>query len=231
MDFSNEPIEGVYNDFVYNIENLARNTQDSYSAILDFLEFFNTIINALVPIIISLILLTGLIYLIRYALSAQNIDESRVSIRGATRAFVALFITINIWTIIRIVQDIGSMSTAVAYFLFFFSFLLFGFWSLFSIGDTFVSLITRFTNWIMDQSIKLLIPHLGMSSLAKRFKNADEKMQRFVILLIVLSIVSILAAARVQLTSYNSSGVVEFEAGEKNNTVTEIPLGGTTQLN
>jgi len=228
MKFSTEPIEGVYGGFNYFMEAIVLDTQSVEPNITEFLLLVNTIVNAFVPITISLLLLAGIAYLVRYTFSPNDSESSRVSIRGATRAFVAVFITVNIWTIIRLIQDIYSISLNTAYFIFFFSFLIFGFWSLFSIGDTLIALITRLFNWAVEKIIALIIPHLGESGFATWFKNTKRETRHFIVLVGILILVSIFTIGKMQLQSYAGDNVEQFEAREARNNTTSIPLGGAS---
>lgn len=57
---------------------------------------------------------------------------------------------INIWFIVRLVDNVIVLSPVIAYAVFFFSFFLLGFWSLFGAGAGFIRLISEATNWIVD---------------------------------------------------------------------------------
>ncbi|MFA7309814.1 MAG: hypothetical protein WC050_02810 [Candidatus Paceibacterota bacterium] len=159
----------------------------SQDATMATLSFVNTFLNACIGLLITVAVVTFFSYLLCWVFAKANSELSTEGRRGATRAFIVLFLMINIWFIIRLLDAIVGFSNTLAYEVFFFSFLLLGFWSLFGMGDAFMRLLARALDGILDALVFVVrrAGGQGESALSSWLLKVDQKTLRFCMLVIL----------------------------------------------
>jgi hypothetical protein len=149
------------------------------------LVFINTFINAAIGLLITIAVVAFFMYLISWVIAQPDSELQKTSIRGATRSLMALFLMINIWSIVRILQALMGLSGVILYAVFFLAFLLLGFWSLFSLGDGFVRLISYVANYCVDAVAALLRRYIS------RFQGLSTDAARFTALLVLVVLLTL----------------------------------------
>lgn len=119
-------------------------------AALHVVEGASAVLNSLIGVVITLIVLSFLVYLYRWAVSREQYDERMRAIEGVTRSAAALFLAINVWVIIRALNVVFHFNYLTVYVGFFLCFMLLCCWSLFNIGESFVKLIHRSVDGIVN---------------------------------------------------------------------------------
>lgn len=182
----NEPIAGAEEGLKQILAPAVSPSADPQTA-LAVLDYVNSIVNASIPIIITLVMVAAFVHIFRWVKAEQDSEEYKSAIKGATRGLIALFIMVNIWTVIRLVDGVAALSPLAAYTIFFLSFLIFGFWSLFSIGDSFVALLSKSVDLVLDYTTA------GLRSVLKNthwFSSANMGAQRAISLGLIVLLVS-----------------------------------------
>lgn len=114
------------------------------------------LVNGFIGLALSLVLLLLFFHMIRWALNGNHTGPGRTSIAGAIRAFIALFLMIDIWAIMRLLQRVVDISPALAYVIVIMSAALLFAWSLFGIGALLVDGLTHEVNALLSRSIRAI---------------------------------------------------------------------------
>ncbi|PIR82785.1 hypothetical protein COU20_00455 [Candidatus Kaiserbacteria bacterium CG10_big_fil_rev_8_21_14_0_10_59_10] len=107
---------------------------------MNALSNFLALSNAAIPIFMTLIVLALVIFVFRWIVSKPGTVSHRVALDGVARAAIGIFLVVNIWVLIRLVDLAVSFSDAAAYGIVFLALLLFGFWSAYNIGANILAL-------------------------------------------------------------------------------------------
>ena len=118
--------------------------------LVNALTSFSTILNACIGLAITIIVIAFFAYLVRWVVASDGSENQKIAARGAFRAFLALFLGINIWWIMRLLDAIFALSPVTEYALFLLFFVLLTCWSLFGITDSVIAFIGAATDWILD---------------------------------------------------------------------------------
>lgn len=149
MAYSVVPLESAVAGQRHVLENIAASFATPAQTFNTFV-FINATLNALIGLVITLGVLAFLVHVFRWLISAERSELRRESIRGATRSLVALFLMVNVWSIFRTFDALLNLSDIAAFTVFFTAFVLFAFWSLFSLGDGMVQIISFTFEKIVD---------------------------------------------------------------------------------
>ena len=226
VEYSNAPIPKAGMGLQTILDGVSR-AFSSPDASIATLSFINTFLNACIGLLITVAIVTFFTYLACWMFGKTGSELSTVGKRGAMRAFTVLFLMINIWFIIRLLDGVVALSNVVAYAVFFFTFLLLGFWSLFGVGDASVRLLSRAADWLLDIFVMLarrVGAAAGESRSALWLQKADQRTLRFcafVVLALILTPLSFIDFST-QATSDTSSATSTSAwspLGEANNTL------------
>lgn len=150
-----DPIEGAGDAVVQSISALSQKS-DLPEGVLNVMSNINTMLNAGIGLVITLTVLLLLLQLFRWALHRRDDEKAHDAAIGAMRALVALFLSVDVWFIIRLAQRVVDISPVVAYGVVMFSFLLLGAWSLFGIGRIVLDALSVALNWCLDLALRLI---------------------------------------------------------------------------
>ena len=128
----------------------------SQAATMNTLQFIDMVFNAAIGLFITLAVITYFAYLAGWYLSDTGSELHKRSTRGAIRAAIAIGFMVSIWGMVRLVQQLIVLSDVTAFVLPVFFFFLFGLWSLFSLGDALVNLVSRAATVPFDKGIEYL---------------------------------------------------------------------------
>lgn len=151
----NEPLPAAM-DGLRTIYAGLENAFGSPAASFASLTSINTFLNAVIGLLISLAVVTFFLYLFGWLMAQPGTALHSRSVRGSFRAAIVIFLMVDIWGIIRLVNNLVLLSDVTAYGIFFFAFLLLGFWSLFGAGDAFVALAVRAAEAVSAYAISFL---------------------------------------------------------------------------
>lgn len=101
------------------------------------------VLNGCIGLIITLAIITLFLYLLRWVFSGTDPVRIRIAAKGAMRSAAALFLMVNIWFVIRLLNKIVDISPLTAYAIFAVSFVIWGAWSVFGIGDSLLRLFAQ----------------------------------------------------------------------------------------
>ena len=119
--------------------------------LVNALTSFSTILNACIGLAITIIIIAFFAYLVRWVVASDGSENQKIAARGTFRALIALFLGINIWWIMRLLDAIFALSPVTEYALFLLFFVLLTCWSLFGITDSVVTMIGEMTDWILNK--------------------------------------------------------------------------------
>lgn len=179
--FNTEPIEGA-EELFSSIEQAGIDYDSAAWAIHNISYAINDIISAAVPIILSVALLAFFAYLLRYIFAVDGSPDARASMRGATRALIALFWMSNVWGIVRMLEIIADFSPATAYLIMLMTMLVFGFWSLFAIGETVIASISAVLKWVTEILLSALKAVIAGTALGSLLERSDPDATRLFVL-------------------------------------------------
>ena len=154
-----------YKEAFNGVSSMLANPDPTLVAVSKFL-------NGCIRLLLTFTIIILFIHLIIWVLTKQNSDARNTAIKGAIRCLAALFIMVNFWSMFWTFSFLLALSNVTAYLVFLSAFLIFGFWSLFSLGDNFVRLCAFAAEWILDIFI------LGLRNFAMRFGFMNERIQR-----------------------------------------------------
>jgi len=80
--------------------------------VLDTLNLVNTVINALVPIIISLSLVVFFFGLVKYMMSLGKEESRKEAMQLMIWGVIAIFVMVSIWGIIRLLQSTFKVTSS-----------------------------------------------------------------------------------------------------------------------
>ncbi len=180
------------------------------------LQFTNTLFNALIGLFITLAVVVFFGYLLGWVIAKENSESRQAAIKGATRAMIALFLMVNIWSIFWMLNGVLAFSDVTASVLFIAAVLLFGFWSLFSLGDSFIRLLSQILEYFLD-ALVVVARKAGArseSAFAQRLRRVDQRTLRFgalVLLILIVTPISFLDFSRSDKKPNSHSDVVYAE--------------------
>jgi uncharacterized membrane-anchored protein len=187
MQFWSEPTEASG----YGLGQLREIVQLSFSSQAETyrtLEFLLGALDTLVYVLVAVTVLAFAVYLTLWALSGANDERRQKAVEGATRSFAAIFLMVNIWGIVRVVNMVTYISPLTEYLIFLVFFLILGAWSLFNIGAGFVGLLAGVVNAIVAGVARLIARIPGESRFAQRIRSVRPgTLQFFVIILAALT--------------------------------------------
>ncbi len=160
---------------------------------MHLLEEANRFINGFIGLCILLILTLLFLHIMRWMVLGSRSSTGRASIGGALRAFIALFLIVDIWAIIRAFQLVTDISPAVAYLVVLLGALLLGAWSFLGIGSVLVDSLVKSVDWLVNRTILLLRSYKARNrSRAVRFlQSKNDATLRFFLLAIAIIAISI----------------------------------------
>lgn len=149
------------------------------------LEFLLTFTDTLIYFLVAVTSLAFIVFLTLWATSGSNEVRRQKAVEGATRSFAALFLMVNIWGVVRLVNAVTYISPLTEYLIFFLFFLILGAWSLFNIGAGFLGLISSFVNAVVAAASALVARVPGESWLAQKIRGARPGVLRFVLIVVI----------------------------------------------
>jgi len=165
MALSNQPTDSAL-EGLRSIYGGVENAFGSHEAALQTLGFANTFLNASIGLFITTDIIAFFAYLLCWIFAKSDTELERTATRGATRSFIALFLMVNIWGIMRLIMSVVYLSPVTEYAVFFGAFFILGFWTLFSVGDGFVRLLSYALDVIfmnLEQTVRILAGRFALS--------------------------------------------------------------------
>ena len=123
---------------------------------MEILLDFAHLIDLFITVSFASTILVFFVFLFRYVIEREHATKSREYIKGATRALIALFLMVNMWNILNVIDSIGAFSPITMNALIIFAFFVFGMWSLFGIGDALVDVFVKSFTWLVDWSMNFV---------------------------------------------------------------------------
>ena len=157
----------------------------THESTVSTLQFLNTALNTAIGLLITVTVVVFFVYLVCWYVSGRDTDQEKQAVRGAMRTFIALFLMINIWSVMTLLNTMVAMSDITAWVGFCTAFFLLGFWSLFGAGEPLVRLFAHTLNTGLDATTSLLSRHV------KRFKRLSPDTARLFALLFVGALITI----------------------------------------
>ena len=159
------------------------------ASVMNLIASANTLLNAAIGLALTLVIVAWMFHIARWAILGRVSTLGKASVVGATRAFFAFFVLINIWFFFRIIQLFMNIAPPVAYAIMLFSVVLVCCWSLLNVGEIFVDAIS----WVVNSSVTACINLLRSSgSPARRWlQGFSDDMLRFVVLVVIIACTTI----------------------------------------
>lgn len=158
--------------------------------LLQKLSELNAFANGMIGLCITIVIIAFFVYLITWLFSSQGTELEKESIKGAMRSFLVIFIMVNIWFIVRVLQWVANISPVVATLVFTGVMILTCFWSLFGLGAAVSNAMSATLNAFLDIAV----------SWYRRLRGIDEhdlqsKWQRYGLRLTVFFVIGVLFTA------------------------------------
>ncbi len=152
----------------------------------------NFFINLLIPVTFGIAVVAFFVFLLRYIFAKEKTAQSREYIKGATRAFIVIFIMANIWNIMGMVNWVMALSPITMYMTVIFAFILLGAWSLFAVGDALMAVFSYLFKWLIDASADTVKRAAAGTPIRKRLNSLRPTEYRLVVLVFLVLVVSLL---------------------------------------
>jgi hypothetical protein len=118
----------------YVLKPLITNTIEP-DAVIRTLSTLNDFLNRFIGLAILVCVCALLVYVIAWIFAAEHSEFNQKMIRGAIRSYIGLFLMVNVWTILHLLQIVVKMSPLTAFLVFFTLIIVMAFWSLFNLGN------------------------------------------------------------------------------------------------
>jgi hypothetical protein len=173
-----------------SIQDVARSLAASTTppdVAMNMLGSVNALLNACIGVSITLIVLAFLVFLFRWVIAEPESESHKIAIKGATRAAIATFLSVNIWFLIRAVDSVMALSNAAGYGIVLFSFVILTCWSFLSIGESFIVILSQATDWVLDTLTDGIRKIGGEYSSMQRISRTNLRMIIFAALIGVIT--------------------------------------------
>lgn len=119
--------------------------------------------NAIIGLLITAAVITTFVYVLIWVFSRPDSELRKYAVQGSLRSFIVLFLMINIWTLVRMVNAVVALSDITAFVVYFVSFLMLSAWSLFSLGGAVTRTLSSAINGLFNVCMVAVREHIPMT--------------------------------------------------------------------